>query len=106
MTDGTARGPSAQGPAPGRYGLVLVRCWLPPEGCGHRFVARYERGERHPAHFDGERIARVRSGARRTDGSRFEPLGLAVPTLRVETWAGYVPGFDAILAFVRANAVA
>ena len=50
--------------------------------------------------------ARVRSGAAGIDWSRFEPLDLAVPTLRVETWAGYTPGFDAILEFVQANAVA
>ena len=82
---------------------VQVHCWLPARG---RFVARHERGERYPAHFDGERIARVRAGARVIDWSRFEALDLGVPTLRVDTTAGYAPAFEEIVAFVRAGAAA
>jgi predicted kinase len=90
-------------PLVARARAVQVHCWLPPEECVRRYVARYERGERHAAHFDGERIARVRSGARRIDWSRFEPLDLGVPTLRVDTWRGYRPDFQTILAFVRSG---
>jgi predicted kinase len=80
---------------------VQVYCTVPPEAVQRRYVARYERGERHPAHFDGERIARVRSGARQIDWSRFEALDLGLPTLRVDTTSGYQPDLDTIIGFVR-----
>ena len=83
---------------------VQVHCVVPPEESVRRYVTRFERGERHPAHFDGERIAQVRSGARRIDWSSYEPLEVAVPTLRVDTTEGYKPAFEQIVAFVRENA--
>lgn len=91
-------------PLVARAQTVQVHCWLPPEECVRRFVARFERGERHPAHFDGERIARVRAGARQIDCSRFEALDLEVPTLRVDTTCGYQPDLDTIVGFIRAAA--
>ena len=60
---------------------VMVHCVVPPAENVRRYIARFERGERHPAHFDHERIARVRSGALRIDWRQSEPLELAVPTL-------------------------
>jgi hypothetical protein len=80
---------------------VQLYCALPPAEVERRYVARYERGERHPCHFDGERIARVRPGARPIDWTRFAPLDLGLPTLRVDTTDGYTPDLDAVLAFVR-----
>ena len=64
---------------------VLLHCVVPPEENVRRYIARFERGERHPAHFDGERIARVRSGTLRIDWRSSEPLELSVPTLHVDT---------------------
>ncbi len=80
---------------------VQLYCTLPLPEVQRRYAARYERGERHPCHFDGERLAHVRSGERRIDWSRFAPLDLDLPTLRVDTTDGYVPDLDAVLAFIR-----
>ena len=80
---------------------VQVYCDVPPERCVERYAARFERGERHACHFDAERIERVRSGTRVVDWSRFEPLELDAPLLRVDTTSGYQPDFNAIVAFVR-----
>lgn len=82
---------------------VQITCSLPPEESVRRYVARFERGERHPAHFDAERIARVQSGERQINWTRFEPLDLPVPTLRVDTTAGYAPPLEAIVAFARSG---
>lgn len=80
---------------------VQVHCAVPSEENRRRYVARFERGERHPCHFDAERIARVLSGERRVDWARFEPLELGIPTLRVDTTDGYAPDLESILSFVR-----
>ena len=82
---------------------VQITCVLPPEEAVRRYVARFERGERHAAHFDGERIERVRSGRRQIDWSRFEPLDLEIPTLRVDTADGYAPPFGDIVAFAASG---
>ena len=79
---------------------VQVYCALPPEEVQRRYVARYERGERHRCHFDGERIARVQSGERPIDWSRFAPLALDVPTLHVDTTSGYRPDLASVVAAV------
>jgi len=80
---------------------IQVHCSVASELAARRYVERYERGDRHPCHFDAERIARVRSGARVIDWSRFDPLELSVPLVHVDTTDGYVPTFDAIVAAVR-----
>ena len=84
---------------------VIVHCVVPPEENVRRYIARFERGERHPAHFDHERIARVRSGKLRIDWRQSEPLELPVPTLHVDTLDGYKPSFAEIVAFVRRHAL-
>ena len=89
-----------------RARAVQVHCAVPPEENRRRYVARFERGERHACHFDGERIARVLSGERRIDWSRFEPLELGIPTLRVDTWSGYAPDLERILQWVRESVAA
>ncbi len=82
---------------------VQITCALPPEEAVRRYVARFERGERHAAHFDAERIERVRSGRRQIDWSRFEPLDLEIPTLRVDTVDGYAPPFEDLVAFAASG---
>ena len=82
---------------------VQITCQLPADEAVRRYVARFERGERHAAHFDAERIRRVQSGERQIDWSRFAPLDLPIPTLRVDTTDGYVPPFDDIVAFARSG---
>lgn len=83
---------------------VMVHCVVPPEENVRRYMARFKRGERHPVHFDHERIARVRSGALRIDWRQSEPLELAVPTLHVDTLDGYKPSYEEIVAFVGQHA--
>jgi hypothetical protein len=80
---------------------VQVYCDLPTELCASRYVARFERGERHACHFDAEPIERARSGARVVDWSVFGPLEIDAPLLRVDTTSRYRPELDAIVAFVR-----
>jgi predicted kinase len=82
---------------------VQITCVLPPEVAVRRYVARFERGERHAAHFDAERIERVRSGGRQIDWSRFAPLDLEIPTLLVDTADGYAPPFEDLVAFVASG---
>ena len=80
---------------------VQVHCMLEPEQCARRYVARFERGERHACHFDAERIARVQSGQRQIDWSRYEPLDLDVPLVCVRTENGYAPALEEVLDRVR-----
>jgi 8-oxo-dGTP diphosphatase len=84
---------------------VQVHCAVPPEENSRRYIARHERGERHPAHFDAERIARVQSGERKVDWSAYEPLEIGIPTLRVDTQSGHKPLLTEILAFVKREAM-
>lgn len=78
---------------------VLVHCQAADELIVARYVGRAERGERHKAHFDAEVLPDLRADLA---AGRFEPLNLAIPTLRVDTTAGYTPDLDAVAAFVQA----
>jgi predicted kinase len=92
-------------PRVARARVVLIHCQTTREVSVRRFIARFARGERHPASFDGERIARLQAGEPQDAWERAqEPVDLAVPTLRVDTTNGYAPDFAAIVAFVRASA--
>ncbi len=108
------RGPAEDGGAllPGtglrplvaRARAVLVHLAAPPELSQRRFRERYARGERHPAHRDVDTVA-TPPDALFADAwrARWErPLDLDVPTLVVDTTAGYVEDTSAILAFIRA----
>ena len=67
-----------------------------------RYEARARHGERHPGHFDLERIERNRANPAAYDWSRYDtPLDLDVPTLRIDTSDGYRPGLEEVVAFVR-----
>lgn len=83
---------------------VIIHCVVPRVVSVERYISRYERGARHTAHFDGDRIALFRSGKLQIDWSLSEPLDLDVPTLRVNTVDGYKPAFEEIVAFVKRNA--
>ncbi|MYD93605.1 MAG: AAA family ATPase [Chloroflexi bacterium] len=80
---------------------VVIHCVVPREVSVKRYTGRFERGTRHAAHFDGERIALFRAGKLQIDWSRSDPLKLEVPTLLVETEDGYMPAFAEIVEFVR-----
>lgn len=80
---------------------VIIHCVVPREISVKRYVRRFERGARHAAHFDGERIALFRAGKLQIDWSLSDPLELAVPTLLVETVDGYRPAFEEIVEFVK-----
>lgn len=80
---------------------VLIHCEAADELIVARYVGRAERGERHKAHFDAEVLPELRADLA---AGRFAPLELAIPTLRVDTTAGYAPELDTIVAFVAAEA--
>ncbi|MCY3957830.1 MAG: ATP-binding protein [Chloroflexi bacterium] len=80
---------------------VIVHCVVPREVSVQRYMRRFERGARHAAHFDGERIALLQSGKLQIDWSLSDPLDLEVPTLLVETVDGYEPAFEEIVEFAR-----
>ncbi|MDE2868156.1 MAG: AAA family ATPase [Chloroflexota bacterium] len=82
---------------------VIIHCVVPREVSVKRYMGRFERGARHAAHFDGERIALFRAGKLQVDWSRSDPLELDAPTLLVDTVDGYKPAFEEIVEFVRLN---
>ena len=92
-------------PRVARARAVLIHCQTAREVSVRRFIERFERGERHPASFDGERIARLHAGEPQAAWERaVEPVALAIPTLRIDTTCGYAPDFAAIVAFVQSAA--
>jgi predicted kinase len=76
---------------------ALVHCALPDDAVVARFVDRAGTAGRHPVHPDLERLPALRDDL---EAGRFEPLDLAIPTLRVDTIDGYDPSIEAILAFL------
>lgn len=96
------RGLSEAGLAPlvMRARAALVHCDGEPSVLERRVRERVERGERHPGHHDLVTVPQLRSDL--AEG-RFEPLALAVPTLRVNTTGDhdYAPTYAEIVAFIR-----
>lgn len=81
---------------------VLLHCRTTLDLGLRRVVERYQRGERHPCHFEGERIAELQSDGFPTSWSlAAEPLDLGVPTLEIDTSNGYRPDLDSVVSFVR-----
>ncbi|MGN6565058.1 MAG: AAA family ATPase [Thermomicrobiales bacterium] len=81
---------------------LLIHCQTTREVSVRRFIERFERGERHPASFDGERIARLQAGEPQPAWERaVGPVDLPIPTMLVNTTSGYAPNFAAIVAFIR-----
>jgi predicted kinase len=81
-----------------RSHAALIHCHAPLDAIVERYVARAQRGERHPGHHDVAVVPRLRQTLR--DGS-FEPLALGIPTLLVDTTDGYAPDLPQVLAFLR-----
>ncbi|MCA1587612.1 MAG: ATP-binding protein [Chloroflexi bacterium] len=79
----------------------LVHCTAPPDLIARRYRSRFEAGERHPVHLDGDRDDALRGDL---VTGRFDPIELGCPTLVVDTSSGYRPSLEAILAFVRSDA--
>jgi predicted kinase len=82
----------------------LVLCEVPPEVARTRHV---ERGLADPAreqfhHDHVVRVARAGGDWRALPIGEYEPPRLNLPTLVVDTAAGYRPAFEAIVAFARA----
>ncbi len=91
-------------PLVGRAVGVLVHCYVPPAVALQRYEARFRRGDRHPVHFDDEKIAAARNDGLQAWTRRFaEPVDLGLPTLVIDT-TGHepVPDMASIFAFVRA----
>jgi predicted kinase len=77
----------------------LLHCSADPGTVRARYDARFQRGERHPAHLDAQRAPEL---AGDLASGLFEPLELPVPTLVVRTDDGYVPGLGAVVTFAGA----
>jgi predicted kinase len=81
----------------------LIHCTTDEDALIARYAQRFARGERHPAHLDGDRL-----GVLREDlvAGRFEPLRLPIPTLVVDTSAGWTPDYADVRDFAAAPPVA
>jgi predicted kinase len=86
-----------------RARAVLIHCHGDPQVIVRRYGERAERGERHPGHHDLQLVDAVREALA---SGEYEPLALAVPTLRVDTTDGYTPALEDVLAFIRRETVA
>lgn len=95
------RGPAEANlrPLTGRARAVLLHCVAPPRELVRRYVARAAQGARHPGHHDSTNADNVAADVL---AGTYEPLDLAVPTLLIDTTAGYTPDLPEIVAFVRA----
>lgn len=78
--------------------LRLIRCAAPPDVCFRRFVERAPR----PGHRDRDFAERTRA-AGGPDAPTYWLELPGVPTLEVDTTAGYDPTVDTIVDFVRAS---
>jgi predicted kinase len=65
-------------------------------------LRRYRSRKRHEMHFDEAALPGVLEAL---DSGVHDPMDLGVPTLRVDTTAGYDPPLEAILRFVRTGVV-
>jgi len=83
-------------PLTARAGSVLVHCETTSVEIVRRYTARADRGERHPGHLDAAVLPDL---LRNLATDVYEPLNLDVPTIRVDTTAGYAPSFAEIVAF-------
>jgi predicted kinase len=81
-----------------RADLLLVHCATSRAEIIRRYAARVPGSDRHPGHDDAAVLPEVLA---QLDAGNYEPLDLAVPSLRVDTTRGYVPDVEAIRAFIR-----
>ena len=88
-------------PLAARARSVLVHCETTPVEIVRRYTARAARGERHPGHLDAAVLPDL---LRNLAAGAYEPLDLGIPTLRVDTSAGYAPALAEIVAFVADSA--
>jgi predicted kinase len=86
-----------------RSDACLVHCSADAATLTARYADRFARGERHPAHLDGDRAAGL---AEDLAAGRFGPLELPIPTLVVDTTDGLIPGYEAIRRFAALSAAA
>jgi predicted kinase len=76
---------------------VMIHCDVSLPLLLDRHAERIARAERHAVHFDLGRLDALRAAI---EEGRYEPLGLDVPTICVDTSDGYSPSFNDILAFI------
>ena len=76
-----------------RSTTVLVHCSALHDLLTQRVLERQAQGERHPVHFDGDRVI---------EWDRYPLMELVdVPVLVVDTSDGYRPDYPTILSFVE-----
>jgi enamine deaminase RidA (YjgF/YER057c/UK114 family)/predicted kinase len=78
---------------------AVVQCEAPDDVSQRRFIRREQRDGKIRADRLAATIERIASGA--DPWTQFEPLNMALPTLRVETERGYRPTLAEICAFCR-----
>jgi len=81
-----------------RARTVLIHCVAPTELVLQRYRERYESGQRHPGHFDSAVLPGL---AARIQAGEFEAPQIGVPTLIVDTRAGYNPSLEQIVSTLR-----
>lgn len=77
---------------------IQLICRCADEVSRARYARRAGSPDRHPGHFDLERLAQ---GAR--PGDAFGPFDLGIPTLDVDTTSDLRPTFDEIVRFARST---
>ncbi|MFJ4696456.1 AAA family ATPase [Streptomyces sp. NPDC088766] len=82
--------------------IRVVRCVTPAAVAHERIVRRVEEDAHRAAHGDRDLLDRIAAGEHSLES--FVPVSLDVPTLTVDTSAGYVPSIRSIATFVRAAA--
>jgi predicted kinase len=82
-------------PLAGLARIRVVRCVVDPAVARARIESRLADVPTRQAHDDRGGLARPPVGA------AWVPISMAVPTLEVDTAAGYSPGFDKIVEFAR-----
>ncbi len=81
---------------------VLIHCRTTHTTSTQRFIERSQQPDRRHAAMDAERLAQIEAGQFEVPWWAYdEPMQLDVPTLVVDTTAGYTPSIDAIVDFVH-----
>lgn len=80
------------------YAALQLVCTCTREVALARFAARWQAGERHPGHGEGEQLAEL---TRALDANEFAPLELGGETLWLDTTDPAAVDYDPLIAAIR-----